>query len=58
MPNRRILLKTATSASASLLLNAQDGSKEANTLRAERGFNVPPGKSRRGEPYGQTIGSI
>jgi hypothetical protein len=41
-----------------LVVERQDGSKEANTLRAERGFNVPPGKSRRGEPYGQTIGSI
>lgn len=49
MRSRRTILKTAL-ASTSPLLKSQDAPAGSTSLPAQKGFSVPEGKSRRGEP--------
>ena len=46
MPTRRTMLKAATLAGASSISKSQ----KASAQRAQQGFFIAPGKSRRGEP--------
>src|SRR5688500_3525740 len=51
MPSRRTVLKAAALAGSSSLLVSQEGSLRADAARAKEGFDVEPGKSRRGKPF-------
>jgi mannose-6-phosphate isomerase-like protein (cupin superfamily) len=50
MPSRRTILKAATLATTSSLLKSQEVPLPGNSGRANKGFNVARGISRRGEP--------
>src|SRR5437868_5498188 len=50
MPSRRTILKAATLASSSSALKSQEASSQGSSPRAQKGFHVARGNSRRGEP--------
>jgi mannose-6-phosphate isomerase-like protein (cupin superfamily) len=50
MPSRRTMLKAAAVASTPSVLMSQEPPSPAPARRAGKGFNIAPGKSRRGEP--------
>src|SRR5688572_24126239 len=50
MPSRRTILKAATLASSPSLVTSQEAPSQRSSSRAQKGFHVARGNSRRGEP--------